>query len=71
MSKLTSTDTETATQEADRLALELRERLPKNIIVKSRIRINGVRLFEDISLKADPKIPGRFRGRVLTTKATS
>jgi hypothetical protein len=60
--------TEKDVKEAQRLAEELVRKLPKDFVVKSRIRINGKRIFADIHLQADPAIPGRFRGRLSAEK---
>ena len=67
MSDLTLDSKESDVKEAHRLAEELTKKLPKDFVVKSRIRINGKRIFADIHLQADPAIPGRFRGRLSTS----
>jgi len=51
-------------KEARRLGQELRNKLPNQLVVKSKIMVDGKPMFRDVILKADPEIPGRFTGRV-------
>ena len=63
MSK-TAAPTDDDVKQARRLAEELRRRLPKQFVVKSKVVVNGKPRFRDVVLRADPKIPGCFTGRV-------
>jgi hypothetical protein len=63
MSKIVMTDDDI--KDARRLGEELRHKLPKQFVVKSKITdSDGKPRFRDVVLKADPEIPGRFIGCV-------
>jgi hypothetical protein len=57
--------TEEDIRDAQRLAEELRRKLPTRFVVKSRVKDSeGKPRFRDVVLNADPEIPGRFIGCV-------